>query len=677
MKFYSSRLSVGWIGLGESNVIKGPTLNFAYDLKKLRDLLRKLTNDGGRVIMLVCYAGDSRSMTFDNFIELRAICDEYGIWMHCDGCQGTQLVFSRRFRKEKLKGIESADSITMDPHKILNLPYSVSVLLIKDQKVMELIRRPEDIITGEEHSFGQLTPFFGSRNFMSLKLYFLIKNLGLDGLEEVVERRCQMANVVSDEIAKSSKLLQINEKIELNSVIFMYFPREISSQLPSMVSAEHLAIVNIMNDINVRIQDRLFSAGDIWLHTFLIPDLSNALKLSEDEPRAKLRPLRFMSGNPILNEKHISQMLSRVVAEGDVLLRNFIENMNSTDPLFQLFSNVQFIGGKTNGFNEFNGVNGCNGVYGSDGVNGSNDENGSNGVNGSNDENGSNGVESSIYVDKGFSIRNNIASVSADDNNYLSRDEFCKRKTELIVEIRRFCAEEFRQPNESYFVVVYGSYGYGYVKPKSDLDIVFYCKDEHCSDERRSKITEFVEGLHRKHQMQLDNEIPYEDKILLPYSFLKSACQGDGILTKSADGQQKWEIPEIEKTREYLTSANLLLRFFMGVFFNQNFLVSGSVHMYNKCKGLATRNLVKAVISINGRTKVNSMLLAKDFCLSPRGTFGDYFLGFSDREPFTSYLLEFIELTLGTMNLQHLPDADGTSYLIQSDDLKPECFNDF
>ncbi|KAG4076081.1 hypothetical protein HA402_011427 [Bradysia odoriphaga] len=675
---YSSRLSVGWIGIGEANVIKAPTLNFAYDLNKLSSLLKQITDEGAKVVMLVCYAGDSRSMTFDNFIQLRKICDEYGIWLHCDGCQGTQLVFSRRLRQEKLKGIELSDSITMDPHKVLNIPYSISVLLIKDRKHLEFIRRPEDIITGEEHSFGQLTPFFGSRNFMSLKLYFLIKNLGLDGLDEVIERRCHMANVVSAEIGKVSQLLQINDKIELNSVIFMYFPRAIARQLPSMGSLkDKRAIVTVMNDINVSIQDKLFSAGDIWLHTFLIPDLSNALQFSDDEPRADLRPLRFMSGNPILSTKHISLMISRVVAEGDALLRSYIANVNVDDPNYEIFSNFEFDSderwkiSEVNEGHEINGVNDVNDVNEVNGVNGINGTNSSiNGMNGS--INGESGISE---VCKGFSIRNNDSSISADERYYLTREEFCKRKTELIVEIRQFCSTEFIQSGESYFVVVYGSYGYGFVKPRSDLDIVFYCSDEHCTDDRRSRIITFVKALHVKHNMQIDNEIPYPFKILLPYSFLKSACDGKGIIKTNGNGQWSWHIPRILKSTEYLTSNEFLLRFFMGVFLNENFLVSGDAHMYNKCKGLAARNLTRAVISINGRKNVNSLTLAKDFCLSPTGEFGDYFLGFSDREPFTSHLLEFLEATLATMNLQHTPGKDGTRYIVQSaDDLQPEHF---
>ena len=75
--------------------------------------------------------------------------------------------------------------------QVLCIPYVCSVIVLRDPG--KLIARPEDIITGEAHSFGQVTPFFGSRAFLSIKLYFLIKHLGLSGIGESVlyESLCQ------------------------------------------------------------------------------------------------------------------------------------------------------------------------------------------------------------------------------------------------------------------------------------------------------------------------------------------------------------------------------------------------------------------------------------------------------------------------------------------------------
>ena len=60
---------------------------------------------------------------------------------------------------------------------------------------------------------------------------------------------------------------------------------------------------------NSEIQKRLLDSGKVWLHNFNIPDLSNIFGLDKE---ISLRPLRFMSGNPTINEEHLDQMLDSV-----------------------------------------------------------------------------------------------------------------------------------------------------------------------------------------------------------------------------------------------------------------------------------------------------------------------------------------------------------------------------
>ncbi|XP_035715327.1 L-2,4-diaminobutyrate decarboxylase-like [Folsomia candida] len=194
---YSSRISAGWLGLGEANVFKAPSKNFKYDLDVLPQIVANLKSSSHKPILLVCYAGDSRSMSTDNFKEIRRICDTYGMWMHVDGCQGTQLIFSNKNRS-KIHGIHLADSVTLDPHKVLAVPYAISVFLVKNPKHLETIKRPEDIITGEKHSFGQITPFQGSRSFASLKLFMMMKHLGREGIGRMIDRRCCFAKFVAE-----------------------------------------------------------------------------------------------------------------------------------------------------------------------------------------------------------------------------------------------------------------------------------------------------------------------------------------------------------------------------------------------------------------------------------------------------------------------------------------------
>lgn len=307
IEHYSSRLSVGWLGMGETAVIKVKTKNFKYDLQALEIKLSELFHQGVVVIALTAYAGDSRSMTCDDFYTLRKLCDQYGIWLHIDGCHGTQLLFSDKL-KQRVAGIELADSITFDPHKVLTIPYNISITLVKDFNHLKAIQRPEDIITGEAHSFGQITPLFGSRSFQSLKLYMLMKNLGRQGLAAVIEQRCRLATLLANKICQFDDLVLLNPEIGINSVIFMYKPKELRPQAPDFIA--------LLNALNTDIQQSLLKEGEIWLHNFQIPDSSNALGLGQ---AVLLRPLRFMSGNPILVESHLDHMLQKVRDHGKAL----------------------------------------------------------------------------------------------------------------------------------------------------------------------------------------------------------------------------------------------------------------------------------------------------------------------------------------------------------------------
>jgi hypothetical protein len=608
---YSSRLSAGWLGLGEHQVVPAPVQDFKYNLVSLEKLIKDLNKANKKPFFLVCYAGDSRSMTCDDFRSLHELCHTFQIWMHVDGCHGTQLLFSEK-HKVKLEGIELADSITFDPHKTLNVPYSISLLLVKDQKNLELIRRPEDIITGEKHSFGQLTPFFGSKAFFSLKLYMLLKNLGLNGLKNIIETRCEMAQILADEINRHEYFLLINPKIDINSVIFMFCPDFFYKEI-----LKDKTLINILNAVNETIQKKLLATGEIWLHTFNIPDLSNIFGYGI---KLMLRPLRFMSGNPILEKKHINIMLEKICEYGAM-------------ELVRLYSEIKL--------------------------------NVTAGILSEKEKNNSiklileNNFSMERPVVKDFSLRNNLGAVN--DSYFLSWRELCTRTTEIMLAIRRFCSVEFHDSKESYFVMIYGSYAYKLVKPSSDLDIVFFTNSY--SKERRDRIIAFIKQLHIRYGMELDNEIPYENKSLISYEFLLKACQGDGIIK---DGQ--WDIPEIEKNKQYLSSKELLLRFFMGVMMNPNILVAGNTTIYNAYRDMATRNLIRAVIYLNKRFHVSSVSLAKDFCVSTRGEFGDYYLGFSHTEPFISYLVQHLEQTLNQMDFKQCRGFFGTHYEI--DDVK-------
>ena len=170
---YSIKSSLMWIGCGD-NIIEVPTCDYKYNLKELK---KTLIDNKGKVMCVVAYVGDSRSMTIDNLKEIYEIVKgiDENIWIHADACHGFSLGFSERL-KQKISGIELFDSVATDPHKVLAVPYTISALLVKNPNTIKEIATTSDLIMKENYAFGQITPFIGSKSWMSLKVWFAFQN---------------------------------------------------------------------------------------------------------------------------------------------------------------------------------------------------------------------------------------------------------------------------------------------------------------------------------------------------------------------------------------------------------------------------------------------------------------------------------------------------------------------
>ena len=205
---YSIRSSSMWIGCGD-NVIEVETENFKYNLKALK---KALDENKGKIMCVVAYVGDSRTMSIENLKEVVKIVRkaDSNIWLHADACHGFSLAFSKKL-KSKIDGIELFDSVSTDPHKVLTIPYCVSALLIKDPEKFKLITSTSDLIMQEDYAWGQVTPFIGSKSWVSLKIWFMIKNFGIDKIGKMVEKRCEIAQIFADMITKSKDFILLND----------------------------------------------------------------------------------------------------------------------------------------------------------------------------------------------------------------------------------------------------------------------------------------------------------------------------------------------------------------------------------------------------------------------------------------------------------------------------------
>ncbi len=298
---YSIKSSLMWIGCGD-NVIEVPTIDFKYDLKELKKVLLE---NKGKIMSVVAYIGDSRSMTIDNLKEIDKIVKEIdnNIWLHADACHGFSLGFSEKL-KSKISGIELFDSISTDPHKVLAIPYTVSALLLKNPETLKKVTTTSDLIMKEDYAFGQVTPFIGSKSWMSLKVWLAFQNIGKNGIAEIIERRCQMAQYLKEMLDNRKEYIVLND-VDINSVMFMYVGDKNNITMT----------VDEINNFNKRIKEKMDIDGIYFLHQFSINDDNK--KISEN---AVLYPLRYMSGNDNITKDNINSMI--------MYIDNIIKNLN-------------------------------------------------------------------------------------------------------------------------------------------------------------------------------------------------------------------------------------------------------------------------------------------------------------------------------------------------------------
>jgi glutamate/tyrosine decarboxylase-like PLP-dependent enzyme len=145
---------------------------------------------------VVATTGTTNTGAVDDLVAIAEICRRYGLWLHVDGAYGGSAIFSDQHRS-LLRGIEQADSITIDPHKWMAMPLASGVILT---------RHPETL----ERAFAVAAPYMPkaaeskgidnsristqwTRRMNSLKLWLTLRVHGRKAYEEHIDRQLNLA----------------------------------------------------------------------------------------------------------------------------------------------------------------------------------------------------------------------------------------------------------------------------------------------------------------------------------------------------------------------------------------------------------------------------------------------------------------------------------------------------
>ncbi|WP_281979317.1 pyridoxal phosphate-dependent decarboxylase family protein [Tenacibaculum mesophilum] len=202
-------------------------LEFRISINKLKNAIAKDRLEGLQPFCYIASAGTTNTGTVDPLNEIADICEEEDLWFHIDGAYGGAAILAEKGAKA-LRGIERADSLTVDPHKWFYQPYEIGCLLVKDASWLSgtFSEKPEYLrdIEGNEseinfYDYGiQLT-----RRFRALKFYMSIKTYGLDTFKEAVTYNIQLADNV-EKMLRKSRNWEIISPATLAVINFRYNP---------------------------------------------------------------------------------------------------------------------------------------------------------------------------------------------------------------------------------------------------------------------------------------------------------------------------------------------------------------------------------------------------------------------------------------------------------------------
>lgn len=267
---------------------------FAMRPDKLEEAIRKDLEKGNKPVCVVATIGTTGSTAIDPLCEIADICSRYEVFLHVDAAfAGTALLLPEMRRM--IGGIEQVDSFVFNPHKWMFTNFDCSAFYVKDEALLvktfeitpEYLKTPEDERVKNYRDWGiQL-----GRRFRALKLWFVIRSFGVEGLQEKVRKHIALAQKLK-EIIEQEEHFELLAPVPLNTLCFRFHPSYIDDK-------------DKLNTLNSSLLDMINKSGELFItHT----------KLNEKFT------LRMVIGNTHVEQRHVDEAWQLIKDRANTLI---------------------------------------------------------------------------------------------------------------------------------------------------------------------------------------------------------------------------------------------------------------------------------------------------------------------------------------------------------------------
>lgn len=266
MGHYSVEKSCSIVGL---DCVKVPSVGYKTNIGIMERAIKKINSAGGTVAAIIGLAGETETGMVDDLVGLADLAQKYDVHFHADAAYGGAYVLSSE--GYRFRGIERADSITVDPHKLFYCSYPSAVVLFKDKNIHALIQRNPARYLGDSSAiggvlgdpalrmFGFAARVEGSMGADGVMMPWVVKRLfGNDGMKVLLDHTLELTRYAYERVSRSELLRPLHVP-ETNTLLIglatdymidrwyrLKWRREISTRLTSrqMEVALHQKLIN-------------------------------------------------------------------------------------------------------------------------------------------------------------------------------------------------------------------------------------------------------------------------------------------------------------------------------------------------------------------------------------------------------------------------------------------------
>lgn len=226
--------AVDMLGIGKKYLRKIPVdTNLQVDVEKMEEAILKDKEAGFHPICAIAVAGTTNTGAVDNLHAIASLCEKYDLWYHVDAAYGGPAAAVPK-TASLFKGIDRADSVVINPHKWMYVPFEAGGVLVKNPDHLRATFSTIPDYLKSDSSMETRTDLMEynlplTKEFKALKVWMTIKKYGARRLRQTIQEDIEKASQLV-ELIKANQQLEVMAPVPLSIVCFRYNSNDLSEE---------------------------------------------------------------------------------------------------------------------------------------------------------------------------------------------------------------------------------------------------------------------------------------------------------------------------------------------------------------------------------------------------------------------------------------------------------------